>query len=57
MQDMKAILNRTARSARPGTLDLYERAKREPVINLRTPKGLGLTIPQSILVRADEVIR
>ena len=32
-------------------------AQFEPVVNLKTAKSLSITIPQSILVRADEVIR
>jgi putative ABC transport system substrate-binding protein len=50
-------VDKILRGAKPGDLPIEQPTKVDFVVNLKTAKSLGVTIPESILLRADEVVR
>ncbi len=51
------FVDRVLKGASPAGLPIEQPTQYFLVVNLKTAKALGITIPQSILVRADEVVR
>jgi putative ABC transport system substrate-binding protein len=51
-----SFVDRILRGAKPSDLPVQFPTRFEMVVNLKTAKALGLTVPQSILPRADEVV-
>lgn len=57
LRQLARQVDRVLRGAKPAELPMEQPSKFELVVNLATAKAIGLAVPQSVLVRADELIR
>jgi putative ABC transport system substrate-binding protein len=56
-QRVAVIIDKVLRGAKPADIPIEQPTRFKLIINLKSAKALGITVPQSLLLRADELIR